>query len=118
MDTNANLPRPYGLRILVKLDPKREKTDGGILIPETVQQRAPTLDDLPTPEIGTVKAIGDGIVTDNGTRLVCTLKPGQRVAFMGMSSIVIKHAGEFYCILSERDVLAVVGDESTLSVLQ
>ena len=58
VSTNKVGIAPLGDRILIEIPTREEKTKGGIIIPETVEQDK--------PEQGKVIAVGDGRVTDSG----------------------------------------------------
>jgi len=61
------------------------------------------------PKEGLILAIGDGKVLDSGERQKLTVKVGDRVLFSSYAGTEVKISGEEYLIMSENDVLAVIG---------
>lgn len=92
--------RPLGDRVLVQRAEAEEKTAGGILLPESAKDK---------PKEGTILAVGDGKVLDSGERQKLTVKVGDRVLFSSYAGTEVKLSGEEYLIMSENDVLAVIG---------
>ncbi len=76
------------------------KTKGGIVLPDTAKEK---------PQEGEVKAVGTGKVLENGQKLPLEVKVGDRIIFSKYSGTEVKIDGEEFLILSERDVLAIVG---------
>ena len=54
-------------------------------------------------------AVGSGRVLDNGQKMPLEVKEGDKVLFSKYGGTEVKVDGEEYLILSERDVLAIVG---------
>ena len=97
--TKVNL-HPLGDRVLVQRAEAEEKTAGGILLPESAKDK---------PKEGLILAVGDGKVLDSGERQKLTVKVGDRVLFSSYAGTEVKVSGEEYLIMSENDVLAVIG---------
>ena len=57
---------------------------------------------------GIVIAVGEGRLTDNGTRLPLTVQTGQRVIYNGFGGTKVSHQGKDLVIVSEEDILAIV----------
>ncbi|MBU6323763.1 MAG: co-chaperone GroES [Patescibacteria group bacterium] len=94
--------KPLGDRIVVapaKQEGER-KLASGIIIPETA--------DKEKPEQGKVVAVGEGKYED-GKRVPMTVKVGDSVLFSKYGYDEVKVDGEEYYILSESNVLAVIG---------
>lgn len=91
--------RPLGDRILVKRLASEEKTQGGIIIPDTAKEK---------PDQGQVVAVGPGAVLENGSRREPQLKTGDRVLFAKYGGTEVKLDGEEHLILRESDVLGVL----------
>ena len=91
--------KPLGDRIVVKVLSQEEKTNGGIVLPDTAKEK---------PQEGEVKAVGTGRVLDNGQKLPLDVKVGDRVLFSKYGGTEVKVDGDEFLILSERDVLAVI----------
>ena len=91
--------KPIGDRVLVKRVEQEQKTKGGIIIPDSAQEK---------PQEAEVVAVGDGKLLDNGTKLALHLKVGERVLFTKYSGTEIKLDGVEHLIIKEEDVLGVV----------
>ena len=91
--------RPLGDRILVKRVSGETKTRGGIIIPDTAQEK---------PAEALVVAVGPGAVRDDGSRRELLLKTGDRVLFGKYSGTEVVLDGEEHLILRESDVLGVL----------
>jgi chaperonin GroES len=83
--------KPLGDRIVVKMVEMETKTAGGILIPQTAQEKT---------QEGVVLAIGD----DEAIKV----KAGDKVIYDKYAGTTIKVAGEEQLILKAADVLAKV----------
>ncbi len=93
--------KPLGDRILVKQLEAEEKTKGGIVLPDTVQEK---------PQEGEIVAVGKGKVLDNGNVQALEVKVGDRVLYGKYSGTEItSREGEIFQIMREDDVLAIVG---------
>jgi chaperonin GroES len=92
--------RPIGDRVVVQLAAKEETTKSGIVIPETAKEK---------PQEGTVIAVGNGRLLDNGERATVDVKVGDRVLFAKYGGTEFKLDGEEYLVLKESDILAIVG---------
>ena len=74
-------------------------TASGLVIPDTAKEK---------PQEGTVVAVGEGRVNEQGNRIPVDVKEGDTVIYSKYGGTEIKYAGQEYLILSARDVLAVV----------
>ena len=92
--------RPLGDKILVQRLEAAEVTAGGIVLPDSAKEK---------PREGTVIALGDGRLLDDGTRTEFTVKKGDRVLFTSYAGTEVKWEGEEYLIVSEEDILGIVG---------
>jgi chaperonin GroES len=92
--------RPIGDRVVVKPAAKEEVTKSGIVIPDTAKEK---------PQEGTVIAVGNGRLLDNGDRAPIDLREGDRVLFAKYGGTEFKLDGEEYLVLKENDILAVIG---------
>jgi chaperonin GroES len=91
--------RPLGDRVLVKRVEAEEKTAGGILLPDSAQEK---------PKEGKVIAVGEGKQLDNGERSSFSVKKGDRVLFTSYAGTEVKLDGEEYMIMREDDILGVI----------
>jgi chaperonin GroES len=98
MVATATKIRPLGDRLVVKIV-KEEKTAGGLLLPDTAQEK---------PQTGEVIAVGPGRMLDNGQRQAVDVVVGDKVLFAKYSGTEVKLDGETFLLLAEKDVLGVV----------
>jgi chaperonin GroES len=92
--------RPLGDKIVLQAVEREEMTKTGLFLPETVKEK---------PQEGKVIAVGPGKLLDSGERVPAELKEGDRVIFSKYSGTEFVIDDEDYLILSEKDILAVVG---------
>ncbi len=92
--------RPLADRIVVKRLEQEQKTKGGIIIPDTAKEK---------PVEAQVIAVGNGKMQKNGKVRALEVKPGDKVLIGKYSGNEVKLDGVEHVILSEDDVLAVVG---------
>jgi chaperonin GroES len=92
--------RPLADRVVVKRIDQETKTKGGIIIPDSAKEK---------PVEGLVIAAGNGKVLKNGKVRAPSIKMGDRVLFGKYSGTEVKLDGVEHVILTEDDVLAVVG---------
>jgi chaperonin GroES len=92
--------KPLHDNVIVKPITQEEKTEAGIILPDTV--------DKEKPEKGEVIAVGPGKLTDTGQRQPMSVAVGNKVIFTKYSPNEIKINNETYLILSESDILAII----------
>ncbi len=92
--------QPMGERIVVQREESVETTAGGIVLPDSAQEK---------PARGTVVAIGTGKLLDDGTRGQSQLSQGDHVLFSSYAGEGVEIDGEEYLLMREDDVLAVIG---------
>lgn len=92
--------RPLHDRVLVRRLEAPSKTAGGIIIPDTAQEK---------PQEGEIIAIGTGSRAEDGTITPLDVKPGDKILFGKWSGTEIKLDGEDLLIMKESDVLGIVG---------
>jgi len=91
--------RPLYDRLLVHRIEDKETVKGGIIIPDTAKEK---------PQEGTVIAVGNGKILENGTKVPLDVKAGDKILFGKYSGTDIKIDGKEVLILREDDVLAVL----------
>jgi chaperonin GroES len=91
--------KPLEDRILVQPLDAEQKTQSGLVIPDTAKEK---------PQEGKVLAVGPGRFNDGGDRVPMDVNVGDVVVYSKYGGTEIKYQGEEYLILSARDVLAVV----------
>jgi chaperonin GroES len=91
--------RPLHDRMVVRRNEEKETAKGGIIIPDTAKEK---------PQEGSVLAVGNGKVLENGTKVAMDVKVGDKILFGKYSGTEIKIEGEDVLILREDEVLAVL----------
>ena len=91
--------RPLHDRILIKPLDAEEQTKGGIIIPDTAQEK---------PQEGRVIAVGPGRAIEDGEALPVDVKKGDRILYGKYAGTEVKLDEEDHVILREDDVLAVL----------
>ena len=92
--------RPLHDRVIVQRLEEEATSAGGIIIPDSATEK---------PSRGTVTAIGNGKVLEDGSVRPLELKVGDTVLFGQYSGTDIKLNNEEFLVMREEDVLAVLG---------
>ena len=92
--------RPLHDRVVVKRVDEDTKTKGGIIIPETAQEK---------PMQGEIIAVGPGARDESGKIVALDVKAGDRVLFGKWSGTEVKIDGTEYLIMKESDIMGIVG---------
>ena len=90
---------PLGDRILVEVLEAKDKTKGGIVLPDSAKEK---------PQEAKVVAVGKGRTKDTGSVVPLEVKIGDKVLFGKYSGTEITVDDNEYLILKEEDVLAIV----------
>lgn len=90
--------RPLHDRIVVEAAPKEEKSAGGIILPDTAQEK---------PQRGKVLAVGPGKRLDSGQLAPIDVQVGDHVLYGKYGGTEVSVGGNDYIILRADDVLAV-----------
>ncbi|MFA6171537.1 MAG: co-chaperone GroES [Patescibacteria group bacterium] len=93
--------KPLHDNVIVKPISEDEVTKFGLVIPETI--------DKEKPEKGEVIAVGAGKILDNGQLAPMSVKVGDKVMFKKYSPDEIKIDGKEVLVISERDIIAILG---------
>jgi chaperonin GroES len=96
--------RPLHDRVLLRRVEQEAKTAGGILIPDTAQEK---------PMEGEVIAVGPGARGDDGKVQPLEVKAGDRVLFGKWSGTEIKIDGEELMIMKESDIMGLLEGGAT-----
>ena len=91
--------RPLHDRVVVKRIDAEEKSKGGIIIPDTAQEK---------PSQGEIIAIGPGGRDEAGKLIPIDVKKGDRVLFGKWSGTEVKLDGVEYLIMKESDIMSVI----------
>ena len=97
--------RPLHDRVVVRRIDADHKTAGGIIIPDTAQEK---------PQEGEIVSVGPGARNDRGELVPTELKAGDRVLFGKWSGTEVKIDGEDLLIMKESDVMGVIEKTGTL----
>ena len=92
--------RPLHDRVVVRALAADEKTAGGIIIPDTAQDK---------PSEGKVVAIGTGARGDDGKVVPLDVKKGDQILYGKWSGNEVKIDGEDLLIMKESDIMGVIG---------
>ncbi len=91
--------RPLHDRVVVRRVDADEKSAGGIIIPDTAQEK---------PMQGEVVAVGPGARDEAGERIALDVKAGDIVLFGKWSGTEVKIDGEELLIMKESDIMGVI----------
>src|SRR5437762_12587655 len=91
--------RPLHDRVVVKRIDAEAKSAGGIIIPDTAQEK---------PSQGEVVAVGPGGRDEAGKLIPIDVKVGDRVLFGKWSGTEVKIDGQDLLIMKESDVMGIV----------
>jgi chaperonin GroES len=91
--------KPLQDRVLVRRVQAEEKTESGIIIPDTAKEK---------PQKGEVIAVGPGKLLENGNKLTPTVKPGDKILFSKYAGTEIEINNEEYLIMREDDILGIL----------
>ena len=92
--------KPLHDRVLVKRVEQDTKTAGGIIIPDTVQEK---------PMEGKVIAAGGGLKAEDGKVTPLDVKAGDKILFGKWSGTEVTIDGDELIIMKESDIMGVIG---------
>jgi len=93
--------RPLHDRIVVRRLDEEGRSPGGIIIPDTAQEK---------PNTGQVVAVGPGARDEKGKVIPPDVKPKDKILFGKWSGNEARVDGEELLIMNESDVMAVIED--------
>jgi chaperonin GroES len=91
--------KPLHDRVLVKRVASDEKTAGGIIIPDTAQEK---------PMEGKVLEVGSGSRNENGKLEPLDVKKGDMILFGKWSGTEVKMSGDELLIMKETDIMGII----------
>ena len=91
--------RPLHDRVVVERLDSDEKTAGGIIIPDSAQEK---------PMQGKILAVGGGARDDSGKIQPLDVKKGDKILFGKWSGTEVKMNGEDYLIMKESDIMGII----------
>src|SRR6201992_3252545 len=96
--------RPLHDRVVIRRLTAEEKTTGGIIIPDTAQEK---------PMQGEVIAVGPGARNEQGQLVALDVKAGDRILFGKWSGTEVKLEGEELLIMKESDIMGIITDTAS-----
>jgi len=91
--------KPLHDRVVVRRVESEQKTAGGIIIPDTAQEK---------PMEGEVIAVGPGARGEDGKLQPMGVKAGERILFGKWSGTEVKLDGDEVLIMKESDIMGVI----------
>ena len=91
--------RPLHDRVLVKRLESEAKTAGGIILPDTAQEK---------PSEGEVIAVGAGTKAEDGKVTPLDVKAGDKILFGKWSGTEVKVDGDDLLIMKESDIMGII----------
>ena len=91
--------KPLHDRVLVERVEQEDRTKGGIIIPDTAQEK---------PMEGKVVSVGGGARNENGQVVALDVKKGDRILFGKWSGSEVKIDGKELLIMKESDIMGII----------
>ena len=91
--------RPLHDRVAVRRVEEEQKTKGGIIIPDTAQEK---------PMQGEVLAVGPGVRDEKGELVKPDVQVGDRILFGKWSGTEVKIDGDELLIVKESDIMGIL----------
>ena len=91
--------KPLHDRVLVERVEQEDRTKGGIIIPDTAQEK---------PMEGEVLEVGSGARDEVGKLVPLDVKKGDKILFGKWSGTEVKMNGADYLIMKESDIMGII----------
>ena len=91
--------RPLHDRVLVEALEAENKTAGGVIIPDTAQEK---------PQEGKIIAVGSGLRGDDGKIIKLDVKVGDKILYGKWSGTEVKLDGKDLLIMKESDIMGII----------
>ncbi len=91
--------KPLHDRVLVERVEQEDRTKGGIIIPDTAQEK---------PMEGKVVSVGGGARNENGQVVALDVRKGDRILFGKWSGTEVKIDGKELLIMKESDIMGII----------
>ena len=91
--------KPLHDRVLVERVEQEDRTKGGIIIPDTAQEK---------PMEGKVISVGGGARNENGQVVALDVKKGDRILFGKWSGTEVKIDGKELLIMKASDIMGII----------
>jgi chaperonin GroES len=98
--------RPLHDRVLVRRSAEEERTAGGIIIPDTAQEK---------PMEGEIVSVGPGARNEKSELIAPEVKAGDRVLFGKYAGTDVTINGEDLVIIKESDVMGIIEGKKAAS---
>ena len=85
--------------VLVKPLEEETKTPSGILLPDSAKEK---------PQVGKIRAVGPGGMTDDGKQIKMVVKVGDKVMYKKWGGNEVKVGTEEWLLVEQKDILAIV----------
>lgn len=92
--------RPLHDRVVVRRVESEEKTAGGIILPDSAQEK---------PSEGEVVSVGTGARDEAGKLVALDVSVGDTILFGKWSGTEVKIGGEDLLIMKESDIMGIIG---------
>ncbi len=89
--------KPLGDRVIIEVAKEEETTVGGIVLASSAKEKT-----------GTVVAVGEGRLLENGEKVPAAVKAGDQVMFEKYAGTEVKFEGKEYLIVAGKDIMAIV----------
>ena len=99
IEVQNEFKKPLHDRVLVERVNSEDKTKGGIIIPDTAQEK---------PMEGKVLAVGGGARNENGQIVALDVKKGDKILFGKWSGTEVKIDGKELLIMKESDIMGII----------
>ena len=96
--------RPLHDRVLVRRLEQKDKTAGGIIIPDTAKEK---------PSEGEVVSVGSGLRNEQGQITALDVKAGDKILFSKWSGTEVSINGEDLLVMKESDIMGIIDDASS-----
>ena len=98
--------KPIGDHVLIQEKERADKTESGIILPDTVSEQAQTAQ-------GIVISVGQGSRNmTTGDYMEIPIEVGDTIVYTKFSATEIQHEGEEFFVVAERDIVAVVEEKA------
>jgi len=91
--------KPFGARLIVKVDETKQEERGGIIIPDSSEKKA---------LCGEVVVLGHGKLDSNNDIIPYEAKVGERIVFQEYSGEQFKYKRSTYLVLEEDEILGIL----------
>jgi len=94
---------PTGNKVVIVLEREKEKTAGGIIIPNVAKVK---------PIVARVVAVGPGRINEYGNLIPVNCKVGDRIMFSKMVGLPFKYNGDEYMAIPDSDIVCIIAEDA------